>query len=70
MKIKHEFKYDIRIVERLIDEGELSKRDYQDYLKKLNDVTDKGCPLIIEGLTEEIQGEEETIEESLREENQ
>ncbi len=64
MKSKPDLSFDIRVVDRYIREGSLTKDDLEDYLKKLPDVTDKGCPLIIEDEdTEENDSSEENIEE-------
>ncbi|MDA2919221.1 hypothetical protein MYX76_06990 [Desulfobacterota bacterium AH_259_B03_O07] len=64
MKNKPDLSFDIRVVDRYIREGSLTKDDLEDYLKKLPDVTDKGCPLIIEDEeTEENDSSEENIEE-------
>lgn len=64
MKNKPDLSFDVRVVDRYIREGSLTKDDLEDYLKKLPDVTDKGCPLIIEDEeTEENDSSEENIEE-------
>ena len=64
MKNKPDLSFDIRVVDRYIREGSLTKDDLEDFLKKLPDVTDKGCPLIIEDEeTEENDSSEENIEE-------
>ena len=64
MKNKPDLSFDVRVVDRYIREGSLTKDDLEDYLKKLPDVTDKGCPLIIEDEeTEENDSSEEKIEE-------
>lgn len=68
MKDKNELVYDVRVADRYIREGVITKDDYEQHIKKLPDVSDKGCPLLIEedakeGLTaktpEEDVGEEE-----------
>ncbi len=56
MKQRYELTYDVRVIERDIHEGIITKKDYEEYLKKLPDVSDKGCPLVIE--------DEETKEKS------
>jgi hypothetical protein len=33
------------------------KKDHEEYLKKLPDISDKGCPLVIEGEQEENQAQ-------------
>ncbi len=48
MKEKKELVVDVRVAERHLREGVLKKEDYEDYLKKLPDVTDKSCPLIVD----------------------
>ena len=48
MSKKEEFLYDVRIAERHIKDGSLSKKDYEKHLKSLPDVEEKGEPLIIE----------------------
>ena len=64
MKNKPDLSFDVRVVDRYIREGSLAKDELEDYLKNLPDVTDKGCPLIIEDEeTEENQSSEENIEE-------
>jgi len=55
MKEKKELVVDVRVVERHIREGVLRKEDYEDYLKKLPDVTDKSCPLIVDEETTELE---------------
>jgi len=54
---KDEKLYDVRVVERYIKEGMLTDKNYEGYVKKLPDVTEKGETLIID--------EEEVIEESI-----
>lgn len=48
MKEKADLLFDVRIVERNIQEGIITREEYEEYLRKLPDVSDKGCPLIIE----------------------
>ncbi|HVY55356.1 MAG TPA: hypothetical protein VHC46_06330 [Thermodesulfobacteriota bacterium] len=48
MKKKEEFIYDVRVANRHIREGVISKNDYEKYLSELPDVEDKSEPLIIE----------------------
>jgi hypothetical protein len=48
MKDKPDLGLDIRVVDRMIREGVIKKDDYEAHLKNLPDVTDKGCPLIID----------------------
>jgi hypothetical protein len=61
MKEKKEFTFDVRVAERYIREGVVRKEDYEEYLKKLPDVSDKSCPLIVdEELKEEFETKLET----------
>jgi len=48
MNKKEELLYDVRIAERNIKDGSLSKKDYEKHLKSLLDVEDKGEILVIE----------------------
>ena len=48
MNKKDELLYDVRIVERNIKDGSLSKKDYEKHLDNLSDVEDKGEILVIE----------------------
>ncbi len=57
MNRRYDLTYDVRVVERNIREGAIAKKDYEEYLKKLPDISDKGCPLIIEGEQEENQAQ-------------
>jgi hypothetical protein len=45
---KPEFAYDVRIIERYLREGEITKNEYEEYLKNLPDMVDESCPLIID----------------------
>ncbi len=45
MATKPELYFDIRTVERNIDRGKLTKKEYQAYIKNLPDVVDKGVPM-------------------------
>lgn len=67
MSKKDEFLYDVRIVERDILEGKLSKKDYEKHLASLPDVEEKGEPLVIE--EDEVSSEEELdqVEEEISE---
>lgn len=53
MKQRFDFTYDVRVIERSFHEGGITKRDYEEYLKKLPDVSDKCCPLVIDEEPEE-----------------
>lgn len=48
MTKKDEILYDVRIAERNIKDGSLSKKDYDKHLDSLPDVEDKGEILVIE----------------------
>ncbi len=67
MSKKDEFLYDVRIAERNIQEGKLSKKDYEKHLASLPDVEEKGEPLVIE--EDEVSSEEELdqVEEEISE---
>ncbi len=54
--------YDVRVAGRYINEGMLTQKNYESYIKKLPDVTDKSEILIID--------EEEAVEESVDTENE
>jgi hypothetical protein len=55
MKQRYEITYDVRVLERNLREGVITKRDHEEYLKKLPDVSDKGCPLVIDEESKENQ---------------
>jgi hypothetical protein len=63
MKSKEDFLYDVRVVNRHIKEGIVTKKDYDKHLGGLPDVEDKSEPLIIEDVEEtaaiEVNQEEE-----------
>lgn len=73
MKSKDDFLYDVRIINRNIRDGVVSKKDYDKYLDNLPDVEDNSEPLIIEDDepetlstvpdTEEIETDDEDEEE-------
>jgi hypothetical protein len=44
----NDFVYDVRIIERYLREGKITKNEYEHYLKNLPDMEDEGCPLIID----------------------
>ncbi|MEM7008491.1 MAG: hypothetical protein AAF462_05080 [Thermodesulfobacteriota bacterium] len=63
MSKKEDFVYDVRVAERHIKDGAISKKDYEQHLKNLPDVEEKGEALVIE--EDLIEGEEEiSVEES------
>ncbi len=66
MTKKDEILYDVRIAERNIKDGSLSKKDYDKHLDNLSDVEDKGEILIIEEdeISPEVEPEEALEEES------
>ena len=43
-----DFVYDVRIIERYLREGKITKNEYEQYLKNLLDMEDESCPLIID----------------------
>ena len=51
MDNKPDFVYDVRIIERYLREGKITKTEYQQYLKNLPDMVDESCPLIIDDET-------------------
>jgi hypothetical protein len=57
MKHRYDLTYDVRVIERSLQEGAIAKKDYEEYLKKLSDVSDKGCPLVIDEEPEENQAQ-------------
>ena len=59
-KNKEDLDYDVRIVDRNIREGVVSKKDYDKYIKGLSDVEEKGEPLIFE---DELAEEQEELEQ-------
>ena len=54
--------YDVRVFDRYIKEGMLTKKNYESYIKKLPDVAEKSEILIID--------EEETVDETPAIENE
>lgn len=64
MSTKDDFLYDVRITERHIQDGALTKEDYEKHLKGLPDVEEKGEPLVIE---EDIVEDEEVEAEQAQE---
>ncbi|HEX3035490.1 MAG TPA: hypothetical protein VHT73_10210 [Thermodesulfobacteriota bacterium] len=63
MKQKYEIDYDVRVVERNLRDKVVTKGKYEEYLENLPDVSDEGCPLVIdEELSEEV-GDQSTSEE-------
>ena len=63
MKKKEEFIYDVRVTNRHIREGVITKKDFDKYLSELPDVEDKSEPLIIEDEeAQSVAGSESTEE--------
>ena len=60
-KKKEEIDYDVRIVERNIREGAVSKKDYDKFIKSLPDVEEKGEPLVFD---DEIETPEAELEQT------
>ena len=56
-KSKEELDYDVRIVDRNIREGVVTKKEYDKYIKGLPDVEEKGEPLVFEDEIEEQEAE-------------
>ncbi|HEY7534799.1 MAG TPA: hypothetical protein VH878_02505 [Thermodesulfobacteriota bacterium] len=48
MKRRYEILYDVRVIDRDIREGIITKKTYEEHLKKIPDISDKGCPLVID----------------------
>ncbi len=53
-----DFVYDVRIIERYLREGKITKNEYEQYLKNLPDMADESCPLVID----EVPAEELEVE--------
>jgi hypothetical protein len=66
MDNKPDFIYDVRIIERYLREGKITKNEYEEYLKSLPDMTDESCPLIID---DETTGEPEVESNDEKEES-
>ena len=67
MTKKEENLYDVRIAERNIRDGAITKKEFENHLKSLPDVEEKGEPLVIE---EDLVDDEATIEETIEEETE
>lgn len=61
MATKPETYFDVRTVERNIDRGKLTKKEYQAYLRNLPDAADKGMQMLWD--QEEEQGEASEADE-------
>lgn len=74
MKNKEDFLYDVRIVNRNIRDGAVSKKDYDKYIESLPDMEGNSEPLIIDDEPETLSpvadaaGEEEDAAEDDEEE--
>ena len=67
MKKKEEFLYDVRIVQRHLREGAITKKEYDKYMSDLPDVESNSEPLITE---DEDEGVAQELEESEEEETE
>ncbi len=63
MKKKEEFLYDVRIAQRHLREGVISKKDYDKHIAGLPDMEANSEPLIIEDENEDASQELEESEE-------
>ena len=62
MKKKDEFLYDVRIAQRHLREGVITKKDYDKHLDSLPDMEANSEPLIIEDEEEVLEAEAEQAE--------
>jgi len=62
MKKKDEFLYDVRIAQRHLREGVITKKDYNKHLDSLPDMEANSEPLIIEDEEEVLEAEAEQAE--------
>jgi hypothetical protein len=62
MKKKDEFLYDVRIAQRHLREGVITKKDYDKHLDSLPDMESNSEPLIIEDEEEVLEAEAEQAE--------
>ena len=60
---KDELDYDVRIVDRSIREGLVSKKEYDKYIQRLPDVEEKGEPLVFEDEIEPPEAEVDQAED-------
>ncbi len=63
MTKKDEFTYDVRITDRHLKEGTITKKEFDKYIAGLPDVEDKGEPLVFDDEIEEASAEEASAEE-------
>ena len=59
MTKRDEFMYDVRITDRYLKEGTLTKKELDKHLSSLPDVEDKGEPLVFDDEIEEVLAEEQ-----------
>ncbi len=59
MTKKDEFTYDVRITDRHLKEGTITKKEFDKYIAGLPDVEDKGEPLVFDDEIEEASAEEQ-----------
>jgi hypothetical protein len=62
MKRKYEIDYDVRVIERNVRDKVITKEEYDKYLDGLPDVSDEGCPLVIDEELWEEGGDQSTSE--------
>lgn len=70
MKKTDEFLYDVRIAQRNIRDGMITKKDHDKYLKNLPDSEEKGEALVLEEEQSPQEQAEETQEEESDEESE
>ena len=58
-----EYLHDMRVVDRYIEEGKVSQKDHDKFIKDLEDVTEKSETLVIEEDSVEEEEEEKDKEE-------
>jgi len=59
MTKKDEFTYDVRITDRHLKEGTITKKEFDKHIAGLPDVEDKGEPLVFDDEIEEASAEEQ-----------
>ena len=64
MHKKDDFLFDIRVVERHIREGVITREDYEKYLKELHDISDEAIPIKIDMEEEETEKKEKDEQRS------
>ena len=58
MKDKFDIDFDVRVVDRNIQDSKITSKDYQKHLEKLDDLTDEAEPLVIEDDSDEQESEQ------------